>query len=126
MEIHLFDSGDRTPQPRDRVQIEDVAIQPYRDRVRVWVNVKITPFLERPNLLLVAQDQDDQIVAELNIIETMHADMEFTLHLRGKGDPAGSYSLTVELFYETRNPPQDRRVEGFFVPEASAPEDEAP
>jgi hypothetical protein len=55
-------------------------------------------------------------VAELSIIETMHADMEFTLHIRNVGDPAGTYTLTVELFYETRTPPQDRRVKQFVVP----------
>ncbi len=49
----------------------------------------------------------------------MHHDMEFTMHLRGLSDPAGDYTLTAELYYETRNPPQDRRVVEFVVPEAA-------
>lgn len=40
------------------------------------------------------------------------------MHLRGLPEPAGEYTLTAELFYETRNPPQDRRVVEFTVPEA--------
>ena len=78
----------------------------------------MTLFQERPNLLLTARTADGKIAAELSIIETMHHDMEFTMHLRGKDDPAGTYTLAAELFYETRNPPQDRRVVEFAVPEA--------
>jgi hypothetical protein len=78
----------------------------------------VTAFLERPNLILVAHDEQDKIVSELNVIETMHHDMEFTMHLRNITEPAGTYTLTADLFYETRNPPQDRRIEAFEIPEA--------
>ena len=79
----------------------------------------MTLFQERPNLLLTARTDTGKIAAELSIIETMHHDMEFTIHLRGLDDPAGAYTLTAELFYESRNPPQDRRVVEFVVPEAA-------
>lgn len=123
MEIPLFDMGG-APQPRERVKIESVQVIPYPDRFRVWVEVKVTPFRERPNLLLTLHDDHDKIVAELNVIETMHANMEFTMHLRGVDAPAGAYALTVEMFYETRNPSQDTYVSGFMIPEQS-PEDGA-
>ncbi|HEX2905756.1 MAG TPA: hypothetical protein VHO69_02770 [Phototrophicaceae bacterium] len=121
MEIPIFPS-DRPLQPKDQIKIEQLVITPYRDRFRVHVHIQVTPFQERPNLLLVARDDQNRIVSELNIIETMHHDMEFTLHLRGLTDPAGSYTLLAELFYETRNPSQDRRTEPFTIPEASASE----
>lgn len=124
MEIRLFDNGDRPPQPRTAVRIESLTITPYPDRYRVFVEIKVTPFLERPNLLLIAHDSQDQIVAELNIIETMHANMEFTLHIRNRPDPTGDYTLTAELFYETRNPPQDRRIEVFEIPSISSNDDQ--
>jgi hypothetical protein len=117
MEIPIFPS-DRAPQPREDVHIEELTITPYPDRFRVHVHIRVTPFLERPNLLLVAHDADDRIVSELNIIETMHYDMEFTLHIRGVENPAGAYTLTCELFFETRNPPHDKRVEAFVIPDA--------
>ncbi len=117
MEIPLFDMGG-TPQPREKVKLESVQAIPYPDRHRVWVEVKVTPFLERPNLILTLHDDSDKNVAELNVIETMHANMEFTMHLRGGGDPAGAYALTVELFYETRNPAHDSQVVGFMIPDA--------
>ena len=117
MDIPLFPS-DQIPQPKEKIRVEALEIRPYKDRFRIHIHVKVTPFLERPNLLLIAHDAEDRIVSELNVIETMHYDMEFTMHLRNVTDPAGIYSLTVELFYETRNPPQDQRIETFEITEA--------
>lgn len=118
MNTFFFD-GDQDRQPRDQIKIEALEVTPYPDRFRVHIHIVVTPFLERPNLLLVARDAQDRIVSELNVIETMHRDMEFTLHIRIALDPAGVYTLTAELFYETRNPPQDRRVEAFTIPESN-------
>lgn len=116
MEIPLFPSN-QVPQPKDEIKIEVVDIQIYPDRFRVRIHIKVTPFQERPNLLLVAHDADDRIVSELSVIETMHHDMEFTMHLRGVSEPAGVYTLTTDLFYESRNPPQDRHIDSFEIPE---------
>ncbi len=114
MEIPIFPS-DRIPQPKDQVRIEELTITPYPDRFRIHIHIKVTPFQERPNLLLAAHNTDDKLVSELNIIETMHYDMEFTMHLRNVTEPAGMYTLTADLFYETRNPPHDRRIETFEI-----------
>jgi len=112
-----FFNLDGAQHPRDEIKIERLEVTPYPDRFRVHIHVVVTPFMERPNLLLVAHNEEDRIVSELNVIETMHHDMEFTMHLRGVDDPAGLYTLTVDLFYDTRNPPQDRRIETFTIPE---------
>lgn len=121
MEIPLFPS-DQVPQPRDRIRIEELIVRPYPDRFRIRLHVRVTAFLERPNLLLVVHDETDRVVSELNIIETMHHDMEFTLHIRNVVEPAGVYTLTAELFYETRNPPQDRHIESFVIPDSEVVE----
>lgn len=119
MEIPIFPS-DRPLQPKDQIRIEELVVTPYRDRFRIHLHIQVTPFQERPNLLLTARAGDGRIVSELNIIETMHYDMEFTMHLRGLTEPAGNYVLSADLFYETRNPPQDRREVPFVIPEADA------
>jgi hypothetical protein len=116
MDIRLYDGA---PAPKDQVRIETLETVVYPDRFRVFVHIGVSLFQERPNLLLTARAADGRVVAELSIIETMHHDMEFTMHLRGKDDPAGAYTLTADLFYETRSPPQDRRAVEFVVPEAS-------
>lgn len=115
MDVQFFNSGDHTPRPKEEVKIEAVSATPYPDGFRVLVKVQVTPFLERPNLMILLHDEDDQLVSELEIIETMHFDMEFTVHIRGKDTPDGSYALTIELFYETRNPPQDKVVDGVVI-----------
>jgi hypothetical protein len=115
----FFYEGSEAPKPRDQVKIEALEIVVYPDRFRIYIHIIVTPFLERPNLLLTARDAEDKIVAELSIIETMHHDMEFTMHLRNRQDTAGDYTLTADLYFETRNPPHDRRVASFTVPEAT-------
>lgn len=117
MDMHFYDEP---PQPKDKVQIEELELVVYPDRFRVFVHIRTTLFEERPNLLLTARAADGRVAAELSIIETMHHDMEFTMHLRGKPDPAGDYTLTADLYYESRNPPQAHRVIDFTVPEAEA------
>src|SRR5262249_27048846 len=118
MEIPLFPTN-QVPKSPDEIFIEAIDITPYPDRFRVRIHVKVTAFLERPNLLLVARNQDNVIVSELNIIETMHNDMEFTLHIRNVKEPAGEYTLSVDLFYQTRTPPQDHKTQSFTIPEAN-------
>lgn len=117
MDIRLFDSA---PMPKDQVRIEELEVVVYPDRFRIFIHIRVSLFQDRPNLLLVARTADGQVAAELSIIETMHHDMEFTMHLRGRDDTAGHYTLIAELFYETRNPPQDRRDLTFLVPPETA------
>ncbi len=121
MNIQFYES-DQTPKPRDEIKIEELETHVYPDRFRVFVHIRVTMFQERPNLILAIRDEHDTIVSELNIIETMHHDMEFTMHIRNKPEPAGIYTLSADVFYETRNPPVDRRVEAFEVPEVESGE----
>jgi hypothetical protein len=123
MEIPLFDA-DKVPQPKDRIRIEDLKATPYPDRFRVFIEVRVTPFRDRPNLLLVLRNDEGRVMGELSVIETMHSEMEFTMHIRNVADPAGEYVVTVDMFYETRNPPQDRREYRFEIPAAVSGEDE--
>lgn len=123
MNVSFFDHG-QTPKPRDDVKIEQLEIFPYPDRFRVFLHIRVTPFMERPNLLLTCRDESDRIVSELSVIETMHFDMEFTMHLRGVEDPTGLYTLTATLYFESKNPPQDEAVEAFEIPPASETESE--
>jgi hypothetical protein len=124
MDIPILPQG-FAPKSREEVVIEALEVAIYYDRMRVLIHVRVTPFLERPNLLLSVRNADDKLVGELSIIETMHNDMEFTLHLRGvEGDPQGFYTVEADLYYETRNPPQDTRVEAFEIPDHIPDEDE--
>ena len=118
MEINLFNDASLVPQPKHKVKIETFTVSPYADRFRIKVQLKLTPFQERPNLVIAAHRLDGRQVSDLDIIATIHYDNEYTMHLRGLNDPAGRYVLTAELYYETRNPPQDRRQIEFDIPPA--------
>jgi hypothetical protein len=114
-----FFEGQQAPKPREEVKIEELELVVYPDRFRLFLHIRLTPFMERPNLLVTARDAANRIVSEMSIIETMHNDMEFTMHIRNVQEPAGEYTLTADLYYETRNPPQDRQTINFTVPEAA-------
>ncbi len=115
MEIHLFNDANLVPQPKDKIRIEDFRASPYADGFRVKVNLKLTPFQERPNLVIVARREDGLQVSDLDVIATMHYENEFTMHIRGLHDPVGAYTMTAELYYETRDPPQDKSQIQFEV-----------
>ena len=116
MEINLFNDANLVPQPKHKVKIEEIRATPYQDRFRVKVNLKLTPFQERPNLLITARRLDGLPVSDLDVIATMHFDNEFTMHIRGVDDPTGDYQLHAELYYETRDPPQDSAEFSFRIP----------
>ncbi len=122
MNIQFFNEA---PKPKHEIKIEELESVVYPDRFRVFIHIRVTVFEERPNLLLSARAADGRVVGELSVIETMHHDMEFTMHLRGLDDPTGEYELAVELFYETRNPPQDRRSMMITVPPVDAADEDA-
>lgn len=120
MEINLFNDANLVPQPKHKVKIKELSATPYADRFRVKVNLKLTPFQERPNLLITARRLDGRLVSDLDVIATMHYDNEFTMHIRGLEDPTGDYKLAAELYYESRDPPQDRAEISFSIaPDAS-------
>lgn len=116
MEINIFNDPSLVPQPRENVKIESLVVTPYPDRVRIHIDLRVTMFLERPNVLIICRSASGQIINELNVIETMHANMEFTMHLRGLRDTTGDYQLEVQLFYETRNPLHDSQTVAFSIP----------
>lgn len=116
--LFFFDSGE-APLPRDQVRIIELTAQPYPDGARVHMQVKLTPFLERPNLEIYARKASGPIVAEMSVIETMTPHLEFTLHIRGVDSLPGDYSLRAELYYDDRQSPLDTREIQFRVePEA--------
>lgn len=121
--INFFDEQD-VPQPRERVKIERLEAKAYPDGWRVKLSIDVTPFQERPNLEVRLKTAEGREVAELSIIETMHKNMEFTLHIRGVNAPYGQYVLETDLYYDDRANPQQRETLNFVV-EAAPPKGES-
>lgn len=115
MELQFVEPQD-VPQPRDKVKIERLEAQPYPDGWRIKLNVEVTAFQERPSLeLRVLRAEDEYLVAELSVIETMHRSMEFTVHVRGVPSPNGRYIAQADLYYDERTTPQDQREVAFSI-----------
>ncbi|MBN1964929.1 MAG: hypothetical protein JW910_09795 [Anaerolineae bacterium] len=112
---NLFFFDDANAKPPDEVVITELSAEPYPDDARVRVTIKITPFQQQPNLEIYARKEDRAIVAEMSVIETMTPLLEFTLHIRGVEELAGTYLLVAELYYEDRNKPQDRKEVTFEI-----------
>ncbi len=111
-----FVEPDQAPQPREKVRIERLDVQPYPDGWRIKLNVDVTAFQERPSLeLRVLRLPEEQPIAELSVIETMHRQMEFTVHVRGVPTPNGDYVAQADLYYEERTAPHDQREVPFSI-----------
>ena len=113
-----FVEPDEIPQPPDRVTIEGLAARVYPDGRRVRLDIRLTPFLERPNLELTIVNAQGEPVASLSVIESMDYKFEMTAHLRGP-QPVGHYTLRGELFYEPGSPRQIAEA-SFDVPATTA------
>ena len=119
--IFLFDSQE-APVPPDRMAIKHLKASPYPDGSRVRMELRVTPFLERPNLEIYAKKVGGPIVAEMSVIETMTPELEFTLHIRGVDSFEGEYILHAELYYEERTQPQAVEEITFTIKPEASPE----
>jgi hypothetical protein len=98
--MDLFFPDDLAPRAApEETHITDLRAEPYPDRNRVRVNMEITPFQTRPHVEVTLTDSDGNEVAATSFVEPMTWKLEFTLHIRGKADPAGGYHLEARLYY---------------------------
>jgi hypothetical protein len=98
--MNFFFPDDLTPRlPPEEVRVTELRAEPYPDGGRVRVNLEITPFQTRPHVDVTLFDSEGNEVAETSLIEPMTWKLEFTLHVRGKADPAGGYRLEARLYY---------------------------
>lgn len=104
-DISLTDP-DNIPRPPGEVEILNFHAQPYEDGKRVLISLTFTPFQENPSADVRVFDQDDNQVANVNIIETIDPETEITIHLRQQ-EPQGQYRVTAEAFYLEHELPEE-------------------
>jgi hypothetical protein len=81
----------------EQTRVQSLDVQPYADGERVRVNVRMTPFLQRPHLEIKVTDANGDEVATASIVEPMTWKLELTMHLRGA--TASPFKLAARLFY---------------------------
>jgi len=100
MTVDFFFPDDLVPRAAPgETRILELRAEPYPDRNRVRINMEITPFQTRPHVDVTLTDSDGNEVATTSLVEPISWKLEFTLHVRGKADPAGSYHLEANLYY---------------------------
>jgi len=102
----------------EETHIISLRAEPWPDRWRVRVDMEIVPFQKRPNIDVTLFDTDGEEVAATHVIEPMSWKMEFTLHIRGKADPAGGYRLEARLYYPEGGPAAEPVKIEFEIPTA--------
>lgn len=100
--------------PPGEVRVTELRIEPWPDGRRLKVFVTVTPFLERPNVTALIQDDSGQEVASTTIVETIDFHMVFTMHLRTP-ETSGAFLLTVGLAYPDLGEVHQRAIQ-FHLP----------
>ncbi len=98
MSMLFFADEDEVPLPPKEVRITGATAQPAPDGRRVALNIKLTPFLEYPNLDVVLYRPDGAEERSLTIIGTMERDLMVTLHV--KQPQPGDYRAQIDLLYD--------------------------
>lgn len=125
MSIDLILQNNDNLRPRDEIKVEKITASPFPDRRRVKVTVDITPFRERPNLEIAIEDRSGKSIAGTSAIALMNFTTSYVLHLRGIDDPAGQYTVRVQLYYESPDAIQHTRESALHIP-AQTPDGDAP
>ncbi len=88
-----------TPPTQDDLKILTLEVDPYPDGRRVRVKLVLSPFLQGPNGEISLTNQDDELLASINIVNIVIPENEFTLHIPESKSLPGSYTVNVEVFY---------------------------
>lgn len=116
--MEFFFPDDLTPRtPPEETRILSLRAEPWPDRARLRVNLDVTPFQTRPHIDVTLFDSDGSEVAATSFVEPLTWKLEFTLHVRGKPDPAGGYRLEARLYYPDGPAPEPVNFE-FEIPPA--------
>ena len=103
------------PQSPENIRIRNVKLELYPDRRRVKVGIRLTPFIDPPNIDINVQDASENLVANATIIGASEPELDLTLHLRGEVG-VGEYTFHLTLGYQ-ENESIDRSELTLQIPE---------
>ncbi len=93
-------SPDENALPPSEVRFTEFHIEPWPDGRQIRVHIRLTPFLQPPNLETILSGPDGKEVSSTLIVENVDTDLVFTMHIRGRAKP-GLYSLRCQVVYES-------------------------
>lgn len=102
MHVHFYDDLAGGPKPRKEVRLTELGLFVYEDGRRVAVGFNLTPFLERPSLLVTITNAEGKEAASLNVIEAMEPNFNLTVHLRD-GVNLDPYEVEAIVYYNSED-----------------------
>lgn len=102
------------PLPPDQVRFLDLYVEPWEDKKRLKVFVKITQFTTPPNLSFQILDNQDVNLSEVTLIENVDTDIVFTMHLRSQNEQE-DLTLKGEIFYSEEIGQVDKKEIAFTL-----------
>lgn len=100
MHVQFFDDPADRPRNREDVRFNQLGLYMHPDGRRLAVGFDITPFVERPSILVNITNAAGEEAASLTIIETLQPSFSVTLHLRDQ-QPTDIYEVEVVLYYRS-------------------------
>jgi hypothetical protein len=95
----FFQDPTETPLPPGDVRIREFKATPWGDGRRVRIYLEVDPFQKRPSAEVAILNEQQEVMAEVSIIESMTRKIEFNMHLR-HANLAGKYSIEVKVYYD--------------------------
>lgn len=96
MNINHFKTFEN-PLPPSEVHFIDLKVEPWEDKTRIKVFVKISEFTTPPNFNFFIK-HNEIILSEVTLIENIDTEFVFTMHLRIPSDH-NLFTLLGEIFY---------------------------
>jgi hypothetical protein len=115
MHVQFYDGLDGGPKSRKEVRLNELGLYVYEDGRRVAVGFNLTPFLERPSLLVTITNAEGNEAASLSVIEAMEPNFNLTVHLRD-GANLDPYQVEAIVYYvseEGKREISDRVIRSF-------------
>lgn len=85
--------------PPQDVRFLDLQVEPWKDKTRLKILIRLTPFTQFPNLEFSIKSEDGSLIAQSSIIENIENNFVFTMHIRSKSK-TGPYTLIGIISYE--------------------------
>ena len=98
----MLSSGSRNfdnPLSPEEVHFIDLKVEPWEDKSKIKIFVKISQFLVSPNMNFYIKNLEAAILSEVTLIENIDTDLVFTMHLRNYSSQK-ELILLGEIFYD--------------------------
>lgn len=82
----------------EKVRILEIKVEPWEDKRRLRIFVKLTPFKQSPSMEFILKDNSGKLISEASIIETDEDQFVFTMHIRSL-EHTSPYHLFCNLTY---------------------------